>query len=75
MFGEVVKGMEVVRMIERTQTNSRDKPLRPVVIAACGEIKEAEVDILFVLDCRKRRRIFAMSLRSMCGVLSNYLQG
>ena len=39
-FGEVVKGMEVVRMIERTPTNSNDKPIKPVVIANCGEIKE-----------------------------------
>ena len=42
-FGEVVQGMEVVRMIERTPTNSSDKPIRPVVIADCGELKEEVV--------------------------------
>ena len=42
-FGEVVQGMEVVRMIERTPTNSSDKPIRPVVIADCGELKKEVV--------------------------------
>ena len=35
--------MEVVRMIERARTNSEDKPLSPVVIADCGEIKAPAV--------------------------------
>ena len=48
-FGEVIKGMEVVRMIERTPTNSSDKPIRPVVIADCGELKE-EVTLSSVCD-------------------------
>ena len=39
MFGEVVEGMNVVRMIERTRCNSQDKPLSPVVIADCGELE------------------------------------
>ena len=43
VFGEVIKGMEVVRAIERTRTNSSDKPLSPVVIADCGELKESTV--------------------------------
>lgn len=43
MFGEVIKGMDVVRAIERTRTNSSDKPLSPVVIADCGELKESIV--------------------------------
>lgn len=43
VFGEVIKGMEVVRMIERARTNSEDKPLSPVVIADCGEIKAPAV--------------------------------
>lgn len=43
VFGEVIKGMEVVRMIERARTNSADKPLSPVVIADCGEIKAPAV--------------------------------
>ena len=41
VFGEVIKGMEVVRKIERVPTNRDDKPLNPVVIADCGEIKAA----------------------------------
>ena len=43
VFGEVIKGMDVVRAIERTRTNSSDKPLSPVVIADCGELKESIV--------------------------------
>ena len=43
MFGEVIKGMDVVRAIERTRTNSSDKPLSPVVIADFGELKESIV--------------------------------
>ena len=39
VFGEVIKGMDVVRKIENTRCNSQDKPLSPVVIADCGEIK------------------------------------
>ena len=46
VFGEVIKGMEVVRAIERTRTNSSDKPLSPVVIADCGELKESTVGIV-----------------------------
>lgn len=48
VFGEVVKGMEVVRAIERSRCNSSDKPLSPVVIADCGEIKETKKT---VRDC------------------------
>ena len=44
VFGEVIKGMDVVRAIERTRTNSSDKPLSPVVIADCGELKESIKD-------------------------------
>lgn len=44
VFGEVIKGMEVVRKIERVTTNSVDKPLTPVVIADCGEIKAPAVE-------------------------------
>ena len=43
MFGEVIKGMDVVRAIERTRVNSNDRPLSPVVIADCGEVKDEVV--------------------------------
>ena len=38
VFGKVVKGMEVVRKIERVEKNNRDKPLVDVVIADCGQL-------------------------------------
>mmetsp|Transcript_10859 Transcript_10859/g.12407 ORF Transcript_10859/g.12407 Transcript_10859/m.12407 type:complete len:491 (+) Transcript_10859:87-1559(+) len=40
VFGRVVKGMDVVRKIESTETGASDKPKQDVVIADCGELKE-----------------------------------
>lgn len=37
VFGQVVDGMDIVRMIENTRT-TRDKPNQDVVIAQCGEM-------------------------------------
>ena len=50
VFGEVIKGMDVVRKIENTRCNSSDKPLVPVVIADCGEIKSTPVAVFFVFN-------------------------
>ena len=36
VFGKVLKGMDVVRKIEGTKTDGRDKPAADVVIADCG---------------------------------------
>jgi len=38
VFGKILKGMDVVRKIESTKTDSRDKPEKDVLIADCGEI-------------------------------------
>jgi len=38
VFGEVVDGMDVVRMIENTRVNANSKPLTDVVITQCGEM-------------------------------------
>lgn len=38
VFGKVLEGMSVVRKIEKTKTDARDKPEKDVVIAAAGEI-------------------------------------
>ncbi|WEW58532.1 Peptidyl-prolyl cis-trans isomerase H [Emydomyces testavorans] len=37
VFGRVIEGMEIVKMVENTRT-SRDKPNQDVVIAQCGEM-------------------------------------
>lgn len=37
IFGQVIDGMDIVRMIENTRT-TRDKPNQDVVIAQCGEL-------------------------------------
>ncbi len=42
VFGQVIKGMEVVREIEELKTDSDDKPEEDVVIENCGEIKDGE---------------------------------
>ncbi|KAJ2687147.1 peptidyl-prolyl cis-trans isomerase cpr6 [Coemansia spiralis] len=44
VFGQVLKGRYVVRAIEDTPTADGDKPVSPVVIAACGELGRGEDD-------------------------------
>lgn len=36
VFGKILKGMDVVRKIENSKTDSRDRPAEDVVIADCG---------------------------------------
>lgn len=38
VFGHVVEGMDVVKMIENTRTNADDRPISDVVITQCGEM-------------------------------------
>jgi cyclophilin family peptidyl-prolyl cis-trans isomerase len=38
VFGHVVEGMEIVRLIESVGTSSNDKPLVDVIIDDCGEM-------------------------------------
>lgn len=42
VFGKIIKGMDVVRKIERSKTDGRDKPAEDVVIANSGSIPVAE---------------------------------
>ena len=44
VFGKVLKGISVVREIERTKKGDGDAPLEPVIIADCGELAEGEDD-------------------------------
>ena len=39
VFGQVLKGMDVVKEVEAVETDSQDKPKINVVIENCGEIK------------------------------------
>ncbi|CAN8187875.1 peptidyl-prolyl cis-trans isomerase B [Geothlypis trichas] len=39
VFGKVLEGMDVVRKVESTKTDSRDKPLKDVTIVDCGTIE------------------------------------
>lgn len=38
VFGEVVKGYDLVKQVEMTPTNSRDQPLQPIVVDECGVV-------------------------------------
>jgi peptidyl-prolyl isomerase D len=38
----VIEGMSVVETIENCETGANDRPVRPVVIADCGEIVSSE---------------------------------
>merc|ERR1711934_92478 len=38
VFGKVVEGMDVVKIMDNTPTGSQDKPKNPVVIADCGQL-------------------------------------
>ena len=42
VFGQVIKGMEVVKEVEAVDTDGQDKPKITVVIENCGEIKPGE---------------------------------
>lgn len=42
VFGKVVKGMNVVRKVENTETDGRDKPTKDVVISDCSVEEVAE---------------------------------
>lgn len=37
VFGEVVKGWDIIKEIENTRVNARNQPLVPVMITECGE--------------------------------------
>lgn len=38
VFGKVVEGMDVVRVVENTETSGSDAPKNPISISECGEI-------------------------------------
>lgn len=38
VFGQVIKGMDVVKTIEKTEVGMMDKPKKDVMIASCGEL-------------------------------------
>lgn len=40
VFGKVVEGMDVVKAIENTKTNGRDRPVAEVEIADCGVLEQ-----------------------------------
>lgn len=42
VFGKVLEGMSVVRKIENTPTDGRDRPSNDVVIADCGSLPVSE---------------------------------
>lgn len=47
MFGEVVQGFEIVRLIENLPTDEKSRPLTKVLVSHCGEL---------VLKAKKKKR-------------------
>lgn len=39
VFGKVIEGMDVVKKIESEKTDADDRPLKPCVVADCGQLK------------------------------------
>jgi len=44
VFGRVLKGRDVVRLVEQEKTGPNDRPIRDCKIVSCGELKEGEDD-------------------------------
>lgn len=44
VFGKVIAGRSVVRIIENSPVKSGDAPTEDIIIEACGELKEGEDD-------------------------------
>jgi hypothetical protein len=41
VFGKVVEGLDIVKRVEELPVDGKDRPLTPVVIKDCGEVKAA----------------------------------
>jgi cyclophilin family peptidyl-prolyl cis-trans isomerase len=46
VFGKVVTGMNIVKMLEKIQTSKDDRPRQPVKITGCGESTPSKSDTL-----------------------------
>lgn len=44
VFGQVLKGMDIVRELEETRTGESDKPVKDCIIEECGELQPGEPD-------------------------------
>ena len=42
VFGRVIKGMGIVTDIEAAKTDSNDRPLVPVTVSGCGEVRRMQ---------------------------------
>jgi cyclophilin family peptidyl-prolyl cis-trans isomerase len=42
VFGRVIHGYDIVDKIEQNETGASDRPLKPVEIVDCGELRGAD---------------------------------
>ncbi|XP_022192651.1 peptidyl-prolyl cis-trans isomerase B [Nilaparvata lugens] len=48
VFGKILKGMDIVKKMELTKTDGRDRPEKDVIIADCGVIELEESEFIAV---------------------------
>jgi cyclophilin family peptidyl-prolyl cis-trans isomerase/FKBP-type peptidyl-prolyl cis-trans isomerase len=46
VFGQIIKGIEIIKEIEEIETDDEDKPLTEIIIENCGEIIEKDEYII-----------------------------
>ena len=47
VFGQIMEGMEVAKMIGKVPTDEQDKPMLPVIILSCGELNDAKLHVKY----------------------------
>jgi len=79
VFGEVVDGSEIVKKIENIPTDSRDKPIKDIVIVNCGEINlvpssSSSIKTSAISSTYKQQKNESNQSRLSTGVLVPFLE-
>ncbi len=57
VFGQIIKGMEIIKDIEEIETDNEDKPMIKIIIEDCGEIFEKDEFIIKKENNQKENEI------------------